>query len=138
MKAASILILCAALFAATPLAARADDASDIQATIRAQLQAFNAGDGATAYSYAAPNIKALFPSPDIFMTMVKSGYAPVYHSHNAVFGALTPEGDGFRQEVRLTGDQGHSWIASYTLARQSDGSMKITSCTLRKGDDVAV
>ncbi|NDW05351.1 DUF4864 domain-containing protein [Jiella pacifica] len=138
MKSASTLVLCAALVFAAPLAARADDAGDIQATISAQLGAFNAGNGAEAYSYAAPNIQTMFPSPGQFMGMVQSAYDPVYRSESAVFGALKPEGSGFRQEVHLTDRKGKSWIASYTLQRQPDGSMKITGCSLRKGDDVAV
>ncbi|MEC5290238.1 hypothetical protein VSX64_05540 [Aurantimonas sp. C2-6-R+9] len=28
-------------------------------------------------------------------------------------------------------------MASYTLERQVDGSMKITGCAIRKGDDLA-
>lgn len=117
--------------------ARADDASDVRAAISGQLEAFRSDDGASAYSYAAPNIQALFPSPQIFMGMVRSGYDPVYRSSNTVFGALKAEGAGFRQEVYLTDQSGQSWIASYTLERQTDGSMKITGCAIRKGDDLA-
>ncbi|MBO0902090.1 DUF4864 domain-containing protein [Jiella sonneratiae] len=138
MRPAVLFAFAATMLLATPVAARADDAGDIRAAISAQLQAFNADDGGTAYSYAAPNIKAMFPSPDVFMTMVRSAYDPVYHSSGAAFGTLKPEGTGFRQEVHLTDRDGRSWIASYTLERQPDGSMKITGCSLRKGDDVAV
>lgn len=115
----------------------ADDAGDIKAVISAQLQAFKSGDGATAYSFAAPNIKAIFPSQETFMAMVEGGYAPVFRSSNATFGELTVEGAGFRQEVYLTDQSGQSFIASYTLERQPDGSLKITGCSLRKGNDLA-
>ncbi|EAS50335.1 hypothetical protein SI859A1_01702 [Aurantimonas manganoxydans SI85-9A1] len=130
----------AALVWTTALAAPAvaSDADDIRATIGAQLDAFRAGDGAEAYSHAAPNVRALFPSPQSFMAMVKQGYDPVYRSQSAVFGALKPEGASFRQEVNLTDSRGRSWVASYTLERQADGTMKITGCTIRKGDDLAV
>lgn len=117
--------------------ARAGDASEVRAAISGQLEAFRSDDGASAYSYAAPNIQAMFPSPQIFMGMVRSGYDPVYRSSNTVFGALKAEGAGFRQEVYLTDQNGQSWIASYTLERQVDGSMKITGCAIRKGDDLA-
>ncbi|TFF27723.1 DUF4864 domain-containing protein [Jiella endophytica] len=137
MRPAAFLLATSLAFAA-PSVASADDAGDIRATITAQLDAFNAGDGAGAYSYAAPNIQKIFPSPEIFMGMVRSGYDPVYHSSNPTFGPLKAEGEGFRQEVSITDRSGKSWVASYTLERQADGSMKITSCTLRKGDDVAV
>lgn len=117
--------------------AAADDASDIKTVIAAQLQAFKAGDGAAAYSFAAPNIKAMFPNAEMFMTMVQGGYAPVFRSSNATFGELKAEGSGFRQEVYLTDQSGQSHIASYTLERQPDGSLKITGCSIRKGDDLA-
>lgn len=134
-----ITLMAAVVVTGTVLAsaARADDAFDVRAAISGQLEAFRSGDGASAYFYAAPNIRAIFPSPQIFMGMVRSGYDPVYRSSNAVFGALKAEGAGFRQEVYLTDQNGQSWIASYTLERQGDGSMKITGCAIRKGDDLA-
>lgn len=117
-------------------AAKADDASDVRGTISAQLRAFKAGDGDGAYSYAAPNIKAMFPTSSGFMAMVRGGYAVVADSNNVTFGPLTPIGTGgFRQDVNMTDAKGQSYIASYTLMRQNDGSMKITGCSIRKGDD---
>ena len=126
-----------ALLLTVPVAAQADDAGDIKTVISGQLQAFKTGDGPTAYSYAAPNIKQMFPSQAAFMAMVEGGYAPVFRSSNAVFGKMTPEGKGCRQEVYLTDKSGQSYIASYTLERQPDGSLKITSCAIRKGTDVS-
>lgn len=117
--------------------AAADDASDIKTVVSGQLDAFKTGNGAAAYSYAAPNIRAMFPTADVFMSMVQQGYAPVFKSSSATFGGMTVEGSGFRQEVYLTDANGQSYIASYTLERQGDGSLKITGCSIRKGDDVA-
>jgi hypothetical protein len=131
------LTLAGLLLTAAPLASRADDAGDIQTVISGQLQAFKTGDGAAAYSYAAPNIQRMFPSQAAFMAMVEGGYAPVFRSSNAVFGKMTAEGSGFRQEVYLTDPTGQSYIASYTLERQPDGSLKITGCAIRKGSDVS-
>ena len=138
IKLASTLtsvVMLAALLAAVP--AHADDASDIKSVISSQLQAFKAGDKATAYSYAAPSIQGMFPSPDIFMTMVEQGYPPVFHSSNTVFASPTADGKGFRQEVYITDTDGKSWIASYTLERGEDGQFKITGCSIRKGNDLA-
>lgn len=131
------LALAALLLPAQSLAARADDAGDVKSVISGQLQAFKAGDGSAAYSYAAPNIKQMFPSESAFMAMVEGGYAPVFRSSNAVFGTMTAEGKGFRQEVYLTDSSGQSYVASYTLERQPDGSLKITGCAIRKGNDVS-
>lgn len=137
-KGIRLAIVAAALsIAVSGTPAMADDSGDVQAAISGQLQAFRSDDGTAAYSYAAPNIKAIFPSAQAFMSMVRSGYDPVYHSNAAVFGKLSPEGSGFRQEVYLTDSSGKNWIASYTLERQPDGSMKITGCAIRKSDDVS-
>ena len=75
------------------LAARADeisraDQSAFQEIINDQIAAFNADDGVRAYSHAAPVIKQLFPSPDIFMSMVKQGYQPVYRQKSFSFGEV--------------------------------------------------
>jgi hypothetical protein len=132
-----VLAVSMALLLPASLPASADDAGDIKSVISGQLQAFKSGDGSAAYSYAAPNIKRMFPSEAAFMAMVEGGYAPVFRSSNAVFGPMTAEGGGFRQEVYLTDSGGQSYIASYTLERQPDGSLKITSCAIRKGTDVS-
>ncbi|KAB0676699.1 DUF4864 domain-containing protein [Aureimonas leprariae] len=130
--------LAAGLLLANAAASTADDAGDVRDTIAAQLRAFKAGDGDTAYSYAAPNIRAMFPTSSGFMAMVRGGYAVVADSNNVTFGPLTPIGsEGFRQDVNMTDGKGQSYIASYTLMRQADGSMKITGCSIRKGDDVS-
>lgn len=131
-------LLASALIAGALLApslAQADDSGDVRSVISSQLRAFKAGDGVAAYSFAAPSIKAMFPSPDVFMSMVRNGYSVVVEANNVTFGPMRAEGEGFRQDVNMTDAEGHSYIASYTLARQPDGSLKITSCSIRKGDD---
>ena len=135
MRFPATAALAFSLFCALP--AQADDLSDVKAVVSAQLEAFKRNDGSAAYSYAAPNIHRMFPSAQMFMTMVEGGYAPVFRSSNAVFGEMKAEGSGFRQEVFLTDPNGQSHIASYTLERQPDGSLKITGCSIRKGDDNA-
>lgn len=117
--------------------ARADDAADVRAVITGQMQAFRHGDAVSAYGFAAPSIQTIFPSPERFMSMVMQGYAPVYQANDVAFGPLTTEGGALRQDAFITDREGRSWIASYTLERQSDGSLKITSCAIRRGNDVS-
>lgn len=138
MKTLLVLAAIIHLAIAIPNVARADDASEVRAVITSQLEAFRANDGATAYSFASPTIKSMFGSEDRFMSMVQQGYPPVYRSSNVVFGPMTTYGKGYKQEVNLSGPDGDSWVATYTLERQDDGSMKITGCTLRKSTDIAV
>ena len=63
------LALIPVLFTASALAGDAE-VKAAQTTIDSQLKAFSADDGNTAYSYAAPNVKRIFPTLDTFMSMV--------------------------------------------------------------------
>ena len=130
MRIAALVVVLAILF--SPLAARADDVSAAQGVIRAQEQAFVHDDAATAYSYAAPAIKQIFPAPDIFMSMVQNGYAPVYRHKSFEFGDSRTQGSSVAQQVHIIDANGEAWEALYTLEQQADGSYKITGCSLLK------
>jgi hypothetical protein len=130
MRIAALVV--ALTIAFSPLAARADDVSAAQGVIRAQEQAFIHDDATAAYSYAAPAIKQIFPAPDIFMSMVQSGYAPVYRHKSFEFGDSKTEGASIAQRVHIIDANGEAWEALYTLEQQADGSYKITGCSLLK------
>ena len=129
--AALILALLAGVL---PLAAEdvsGEDAREFQRIIAAQIEAFRADDGPAAYSHAAPAIKRIFPSPDVFMDMVRNGYHPVYRPRSFAFGAVTEETSGRPiQRVTIVDDRGKTWTALYAFERQKDGSWKIIGCTL--------
>ncbi|EDQ32932.1 hypothetical protein HPDFL43_08284 [Hoeflea phototrophica DFL-43] len=132
-----IAALVAALVAATLLLltpARADDAAAAQSIIESQIQAFLADDMATAYSFAAPSIKRMYPDESRFFDMVKRGYQPVYRPGNFAFGRskLAPDGSGLIQEVLIQGPDGQDWTALYSLERQPDGSFKINGVQMIK------
>jgi hypothetical protein len=128
------ILLLAALFSFT-LPAAADDVAAAQGVIRSQEQAFGRDDAAAAYSYAAPALHKLFPRADIFMTMVQNSYAPVYRHKSFEFGEARAEGSWIAQRVRIIDTDGQAWEAMYTLEQQSDGSYKITGCTLLKAGE---
>ena len=109
-----------------------DDVAAAQSVIRAQEQAFARDDGAAAYAQAAPAVKALFPSVEIFMAMVKSGYAPVYRHRSFEFGVSQAEDGSIAQRVHIVDADGEAWEALYTLEMQPDGTLKITGCSLLK------
>lgn len=103
-----------------------------QTAIDGQLKAFIANDGAAAYSFAAPNVKQIFPTVDIFMNMVTNGYAPVRKPQSYSFGKVEQTGPGsIVQQVLIVGPDGKDYEAVYTLQQQADGSFKITGCSLR-------
>lgn len=130
MRIAALVAAIAIAF--SPLAARADDVSAAQGVIRAQEQAFVHDDAATAYSYAAPAIKQIFPAPEIFMAMVQNGFAPVYRHKSFEFGDGKVEGSSVAQRVHIIDADGEAWEALYTLEQQADGSYEITGCSLLK------
>ena len=130
MRIAALVV--ALTIALSPLVARADDVAAAQSVIRAQEQAFVHDDATAAYSYAAPAIQQIFPAPDIFMSMVQNGYAPVYRHKSFEFGDSKTEGDSVAQRVHIIDANGEAWEALYTLEQQADGSYKITGCSLLK------
>jgi hypothetical protein len=128
MRAFSAAVVFSLVSLALVLPARAEDAlQTTQALIQQQIQAFLHDDANTAYSFAAPGIKAMFPDKDTFFAMVKKSYAPVYHPGNYAFGRNRSVDDGatIYQEVFITGSDGKDWSAIYQVTRQPDGSYKI-------------
>lgn len=130
-----ILIAFALVFIAFAAPALADDAGTqaAQSSIEAQLKAFIADDNATAYSYAAPNVKRVFPTLDIFMGMVSGGYKPVQKPQSYSFGRTEwTSSTTVAQEVLLVGPDGKDYVALYTLELQSDGVYRITGVSLKE------
>jgi len=127
------LVLLVAFLVSLPDIARADD--DVTAgrtVIRSQEQAFSHDDAATAYSFAAPGIQSQYPAPDIFMSMVRHGYTPVYRHRRFEFGEARIVDGQIVQAVEIVDADGAAWEALYTLEPQPDGSLKISSCVLTK------
>ena len=130
MRIAALLVALSVILSS--VSARAGDVAAAQGVIRAQEQAFARDDAAAAYSHAAPAIREIFPGPDIFMSMVQNGYAPVYRHKSFEFGESKSEGSWISQHVHIVDANGEAWEALYTLERQADGSLKITGCSLLK------
>jgi hypothetical protein len=127
------LFLLAALLITLAAPARAgDDVAAAQGVIRSQLEAFSRDDAAAAYSYAAPAIQEIFPQADIFTSMVRNLYAPVYRHKSFDFGEARASDGTIAQRVHIVDANGVSWEALYTLELQPDGSVKITGCVLLK------
>jgi hypothetical protein len=124
---ASLLILSSAIFATA-----GDDVAAGQSVIRSQEGAFSRDDAAAAYDFASSGIKNLYPTPDAFMFMVRNGYAPVYRHRSFEFGATKIFDGKIYQEVHIVDAEGEVWEALYTLESQADGSLKISSCVLKK------
>jgi hypothetical protein len=126
------LFLLAVLLITLAAPARAsDDVAAAQGVIHSQVEAFSRDDAAAAYSYAAPAIQEI-PQADIFMSMVRNSYAPVYRHKSFDFGEARVSDGTIAQRVHIVDADGVSWEALYTLEVQPDGSVKITGCVLLK------
>lgn len=118
---------------ATPAAAgslTANEEKAIIAVVRSQLDAFAAEDAEKAFSFAAPNIRALLGTAANFLEMVRSQYDIVVHPASVVF--FKPKGDGTVSvlKVQMTDEDGDVWNATYTLQRQKDRQWRITGCVI--------
>jgi|SRR6516162_1177460 hypothetical protein len=128
----AVILLVVVLLCVAGPAGSADDIAAAQSVIRSQEQAFSRDDAASAYSYAAPVIRQLFPEASTFMLMVQHSYAPVYRHRSFEFGEARAAKDRIAQRVHIVDENGEAWEALYTLERQADGTFKITGCALLK------
>ncbi len=121
------------LFAAVPPAAAQTsetDRAEIVRVIGAQMNAFLRDDGTEAFSYAAPSIRAMFQTPERFMTMVQRGYLPVYRPRDVQFLDLVESEGRPLQKVQVVGPDGRPVMAVYTMEMQPDGTWRIAGCVL--------
>jgi hypothetical protein len=124
----------ALVLALAPLLASAQisdaDARAVREVIEAQLDAFKRDDAARAFSYAAPDIRATFGTPENFMAMVRAEYAVVYRPRSVSFDAPVMAGGELYQPVRMTDADGRGWIAIYPMLKEPDGTWRINGCQL--------
>ena len=109
------------------------DREAARAAITRQVEALGRDDAASAYALAAPSIQALFPTPDVFIGMVRSNYTAIYRHRSFVFGEARETAENtVSQDVAVQDAYGVDWTAAYSLERQADGTWRITSCRLAK------
>ena len=131
MRAWPALLLVLGL--AGPAAADEAGRAAARAVIAKQVEALGRDDAPTAYAQAAPAIQELFPNADLFIGMVRNQYRPVYRHRSFVFGEGRDTGAaGMVQSVAIQDEYGVDWTAEYSLARDADGSWRITGCRLIK------
>ena len=143
MRALTRLLGLLALFAlgmGGPAAAQSADADAlvIRQVIESQMAAFQRDDGPGAYAFASPTIQQKFGSADIFMEMVRTGYAAVYRPRTVEFRGLHSEGGRLLQDVFVVGPDGNPALAIYEMQRQPDGSWRINGCWLTRAPDQSV
>jgi hypothetical protein len=101
--------------------------------IQHQLEAIARDDGAAAYDDASPTLHQMFPSAEIFMSMVKNGYPMVYRNKRYVFEDAGTDATGRPfQLVQIQAEDGVIYEAIYYMQQQTDGSWKISGCIMAK------
>jgi hypothetical protein len=131
---------------AAAVGARADQASPlseadrgaIRAVIQAQIAAFRADDGVTAFGFASPSIQRQFGNPTNFLAMVKTGYMPVYRPREVRFGDLIERQPEPVQTVLLVGPDLKVVTAYYVMQKQAYGAWRIDGCVLRDSAEKAL
>lgn len=104
----------------------------VSQVIQGQLKAFAAGNRDLAYSYAAPSIQRMFPSPDVFMNMVAQGYGALIAPQSYQFESFQENDGRAVQMVRLTAADGTAWKAYYMMQQMEDGSWRIAGCQMEQ------
>ena len=140
-RLATVLLVTLALLTSARLPAQdttpgfdAADRSAVVAVIRAQMEAFRADDAERAFSYASPDIRALYGDAETFLRAVASGYRPVYRPQAVLFEDVISIDGQPAQRVLVQSQEGETLLAIYPMQRQPDGSWRIDGCILLATD----
>ena len=93
----------------------------VRYTISSQIDAFKNNDVKKAYTFAAPNIQAQFPSPDIFGLMVRNGYPVIWNPKNYKFTSFKDLGNRCIQRVLFQSYDGS--LETYDYLLEKDGNL---------------
>ena len=98
----------------------ADDREMVRNTISSQIEAFKENNIKKAYTFAAPNIQAQFPNPDVFGLMVRNGYPVIWRPKNFKFTKFQDLGNKFIQRVLIQSYDGRLETYDYILEKYDD------------------
>ena len=108
---------------------------EVQNTISLQIEAFRQNDIKKAYTFAAPNIKAQFPSPEVFGLMVRNGYPVIWRPKSFKFTKFKDLGNSCIQRVLFQSFDGSLESYDYILEK-NDGNWKIAGVlTINSADE---
>lgn len=110
-----------------------------QAVITGQIEAFRAGDGAAALSFAGAGFRARYTDPNAFVVdIARSGYAPIVASRSHSFGKFDKVSDTIvMQVVRFVGPDQMLYEGLYQLMLEKDG-WRVAGVALKKQDGLSV
>ena len=126
-----LALLAAAFLAPAEGPARAEEPADsIQAVIVSQLDALQANDPAAAFAHASPTIQSKFGTPEVFQSMVETGYPVIWRPARYEMLALAETAAGPVQTVLFQDRDGRFFEAAYEM-QLIDGVWRINGVYLR-------
>ena len=93
----------------------------IRQTIQSQLDAMQADDFPSAYTFASPTIKKIFGSVENFEAMVKKGYPMVWQHQAVKMLELRTVAGNLWQRVMVTDLQGSTYLLDYMMVETPEG-----------------
>jgi len=139
MKVKSVLAALAVVFALQPALAEiptapanlaTEDVATIRNMIIGQIDAFRKDDAEKAFSFAAPKIREIFRTPEVFLHMVRKSYQSVYRPQKYEFRTIQRIDGNVVQPVTVVGPSGITETALYIMEIQPDGSWRIGACIM--------
>ena len=98
----------------------ADESEMVRNTISSQIEAFKENNIKKAYKFAAPNIQAQFPNPDVFGLMVRNGYPVIWRPKNFKFTKFQDLGNKSIQRALFQSYDGSLETYDYILEKYDD------------------
>jgi hypothetical protein len=107
----------------------------IESTIQSQMDAFLKGDVVTAFTFAGPNIRNMFQTPENFGRMVQKGYPMVWRPQDVTFGDLRSIAGGLYQTVIVKDAAGTLHYLDYRM-EMIDGEWRIAGVQILQAPEV--
>ena len=107
-----------------------EDIAEIRNMIIGQISAFRDDDAEKAFSFAAPEIRKIFRTPEMFLYMVRKSYRAVYRPQKYEFRTIRKIDGKVVQPVTILGPSGVTETALYIMALQPDGTWRIGACIM--------
>lgn len=126
-----VFSLLAAVMIGSP--ARAGEAA-IRSVISSQIEAFQADDFTTAFTFASPTIRQIFKTPENFGTMVRQGYPMVWRPAEMDFLSVETIDGLLWQNVMIRDQSGGLHILEYQMIELESG-WKINAVRMRRAPD---
>ena len=109
-----------------------EDIAEIRNMIIGQISAFREDDAEKAFSFAAPAIRKIFRTPEMFLYMVRKSYQAVYRPRKYEFRTIRNIDGKVVQPVTIVGPTGVTETALYIMEKQPDGTWRIGACNMAR------